>query len=240
MELHISIDKKYYKSDSIENGRIIGKFFVEMVKNVFNQSYRYWEKHCQMTKSGEMPLLYSERNLYSTFAVAIDKITPIHLSEWSLNPSDYNKLDIGRRVDLWCLTQNGESGKRLNYFIEIKKGHYNLNKNSKKEFQKSVEEDINSLAKQITSIKKLSLEWAGDDNVFLGVPVIHGFYLDGKKFFDANNVRENIYEQIDKRSNAQLLVATWILPDDMNIQWEEKKCSFISIAGIVISKKPSA
>ena len=43
--------------------------------------------------------------------------------------------------------------------------------------------------------------------------------------------------KIDKRSNIQLILSTWVLPENMEIQWGKNKCRFISIAGIVTSSK---
>lgn len=237
MKLNIALDKKYYKSDAIDNGRVVSKFFEALTRNVFNQSYRYWKRNLELTGNGEIPILHGERNLYSTFAVAIDKITPIHLSEWSFNSSDYKKIEKSRRVDFWCLNQDGKAGNPINYFIEIKKGWYSLNENSNEGFQKAIAEDIKSLAQQTTSIKKISPQWGNVDDVFLGISIIHGYYRDGKEYYEDTQVRENIYQQIDKRLNAQLLISTWTIPESTDIQWEKDKCRFISIAGIVISKK---
>jgi hypothetical protein len=238
--LNISIDKKYYKSDAIENGRVAGKFFEQFSRNVFEQSYRYWKKHKEITGYDDIPILHKERNLYSTLAVAIDKITPIHLSEWSFNSSEHTEIEKSRRVDYWCLNRDGKSGVSINYYIEVKKGWYSLNENSYENFQKHISDGIKELSTQITSIKRISPQWSDADNVFLGVSIIHGYYHEGKEFYNINNVRENTYSQLDKRLNAQLIIVSWEIPEEIGALWEKEKCRFISIAGIVISKKRQA
>ncbi len=237
MKLNISLDQKYYKSDTIANGRIVRKFFETLTKNVFYQSYKYWKKINEISANKELPILHGERNLYSTFAVAIDKITPIHLSEWVFNSSEHKKIDKSRRVDFWCLNRDGKTAKPINYFIEIKKGWFNLNENSYEDFQKIVADDMKSLVDQTRTLKTISPEWENIDDIFLGIFIIHGYYHDGKEYYDDSHVRENIYQQLDRRYNAQLLISTWRLPENMEVQWEQDKCRFISIAGIVISKK---
>ena len=234
MKLKITLDKKYYKSDSINNGRIIASFFEDLTKNVFYQSYKYYKEHLSITGYGQLPILETEKKLYSTVAAAIDKITPIHLSEWPFNPSDEN-TDSPRIVDLWCLHKEGSSGRAINYFIELKKSEYCLNKNTQKEFRKDVAKDIKSSIKQIDSIRKINPEWDGDDNAFIGMPIIHGYYRKSKEDYTYKDVVENIYEIIDKRLKAQLLTSTWHIPPSMDDHWEKDKCKFITIAGIVLT-----
>lgn len=237
MNLNIIVDKKYYKSDAIDNGRISSRFFETLTRNVFHQSYNYWKKYLEITGNSELPILHGERNLYSTFAAAIDKITPVHLSEWSFNQSDHKQIEKSRRVDMWCLSQEGKDGNPINYFMEIKKGWYNLNETTYESFQKKITKDLKELVEQTKTLKTISPQWEDVDDVFIGISIIHGYYRDGKEYYDESQVRENIYDQIDKRLNAQLLISTWILPENMEVQWEKDKCRFISIAGIVISKR---
>ncbi|MDO8270453.1 MAG: hypothetical protein Q7U82_00840 [Gammaproteobacteria bacterium] len=240
LKLKIEIDKKYFKSDSLLNGRLVGKFFRELSNNVFKQSSKYFEWAEKYEDGGEIPLLFGERNLYSVFAVAIDKITPVHLSEWSLNKTDFEGLENGRRVDFWCLHRNGADGKVINYFIEIKKGHYCLNENTMEEFAASVLKQAKSLTVQTKTLKRIAPSWNESENVYLGIFVIHGYYRGGKEHYTEKHVRENIYKALDKRSKPHLILSTWILPERMSKQWDKDQCRFISIAGIVIGEKPNS
>jgi hypothetical protein len=158
------------------------------------------------------------------------------LSECAFNSSDYEKANNNRRIDFWCLNRDAENGNRINYFIEIKKGWYCLNEKSNDCFQKAVAENVKNLENQTKSIKSLSPQWEGIDDVYLGLSVIHGYYREGKEYYDATNVSDYTHQILDKRSKAHLLTSTWILPEDMKIQWEKDKCRFVSISGIVISK----
>jgi hypothetical protein len=234
--LSISVDKKYFKSDSIVHGRKIGDFFEQLTTNVFHQSYQYWKASRDLIGKGDLPLLYKERNLYSIFASAIDKITPIHLSEWAFNTSDYT-ADNSRRVDFWCLTKDGDAGKRINYFIELKKTYYCISDGTNECLTSNAEQTISGLAVQIQDLKKLGLDWEGDGNVFLGLVVIHGYYSENKEVgFNEATIRENIYKTLDKKLKFQLILTTWNLPENMDIQWKNDKCKFVTIAGIAITK----
>lgn len=229
------VDDKYFKSDEIIHGRVVRKFLEKLIGKVFKKAHHYWRAYSDLTGVGEFPLLYDERNLYSIFAAAIDEITPIHLSEWS-----FNKAGTGinsRRVDFWCLSKNGAKGKAINYFIELKKNGYCLSKGTEKEFTSAAEKNVREITDQILKLKKIRPNWVGDDGVYLGIIVIHA-YCSAKKEpeYDEKQIRENIYQLLDKRSKAQLLFSTWTLPNDMNVQWHTDKCMFVSIVGIAITR----
>ncbi len=235
MELNIAVDSKYYSSDTISNGRIIRQFFEILTKNVFEQSYSYWKNYYEiMRDTDHPPLLRTERNLYSAFAAAIDKVTPMHLSEYLFDQYACENLTANqRRVDFWCLNRNGNFGKPLHYFIEIKKGFYCLNENTAPDFRQDIAKDIKALVNQLRDIKRIAPNW-GATNVFLGLYVIHGYYREGKEYYDQKQVKENIYQQIDGRSKFQLITSTWELGENINIGWKNgDQCRFISIAGIV-------
>jgi len=236
MNLNIEFDDRFCKPDLIDNGRLAKSFFEKLSRNIFNHSYKYWSEMSKLVETAELPILYRERIIYSTVAVAIDAITPIHLSEWSFNPSGEKELDTSRRVDFWCLNKEGKNGKPINYYIELKKGWYNLNKRSEKDFHVKVRKDVESLVEQTRKMKSLAPNWEEFDDVYMGVAIIHGFH-NKEEHYSSQNVRDNIVNMIDKRLNAQLLFSTWTLPKDMKIQWDEAECRFVSIIGIILSKK---
>lgn len=233
--LDIKLDDNYYKADSIIHGRKIRKFFEKLTSNVFQQSYRYWNENLKLTGESELPLCYNERNLYSIFASAINKITPVHLSEWGFNAADTR--DSSRRPDFWCLTKDGNAGKRINYFIEVKKTYYCVSEGTMDNFTSNATFTIKNLVTQINDLKNIRPNWIGDGDVFLGMVVIHGYYNQNKNVgFDETILRENIKEILDKRLKAQLILSTWTLPENMDVQWEKDICSFVTIAGIVITR----
>lgn len=235
-KMNIILDKKYYKSDSIKNGRIIARFFESLATNIFKQAHKYSIENQKITGRAELPLIFGERNIYSTIAVAINEITPIHISEWAFNPSEHSNIDKSRRVDFWCLNRDSEKGNPINYFIEVKKGWYCLNKASKEDFQTVISKDIIELIQQTKDLKSISPEWDDVDDVFLGISIIHGYYDTDKLYYNEHNVRENIYKELAVDSNLQLITSTWHIPNDLESQWDKSKCKFITIAGIVANK----
>ena len=230
MNLNINIDKKYYKPDSIEHGRVIMKFLTKLMRRVYVKAHRSWQVQLKLTGNPELPLLYNERNLYSIFASAIDEITPVHLSEWSFE----NK----RVVDFWCMHAYGEKGKVLNYFIELKKNYYCLSEGTQEEFATDSASVVSKIDKQVDDLKKISPDWGGDGNVFLGIIVTHGYHsTNNEPAYDETHVRDNIYNLLDNNNaTPQMLFSTWTLPRDMKIQWGGDKCKFISMSAIAMLK----
>ena len=243
MKLDIRANDKHYKSDNIANGRIIKKFFLNLSDNIFKQSLKYWEHHKNLmgedeAGGGEIPLLWGERNLYSTISVALNQITPLHLSEWQFNESEHQNEKAGtRRPDFWCAYKDGDTGQPLNYFIEIKKGAYCLNRVSEPEVTQKVLDDFEDIIEQSRKLKKISPNWAGFEDVFLGLFIIQGYFRDGEEHYDETHVLNSFRDNMDSRTHAQLIMNTWYVSEKMNIQWTRDKCRFISIVGVAISKK---
>lgn len=236
-KLTIKYDDRHFSSDSISHGRLIKAFFKKLTTNVFRQAVTYHENALDISGCSEIPLLYTERNLYSMFAVAIDKITPVHLSEWSLNNIDESAHGL-RRVDFWCLHRNGDSGVRLNYFIELKKSHYCVSSGTVAEFANTAIGTINDLHKQVVELKKIKPSFEGDGNVFMGIAVIHGYHSPQRDAsFDERDVLGNIQKLLDKRFGQEVIMATWLVPEGMETQWNSSLCKFVAIVGIVITKR---
>ena len=85
-------------------------------------------------------------------------------------------------------------------------------------------------------MKNISPNWEGYDDVYMGLCIINGFY-NKDEYYTSENVRDNIHQKLDKRLNAQLLFSTWTLPESMNARWGSYMSRFVSIAGIVLTKK---
>lgn len=243
MNLNIELDDSLYRSRAIHNGQKAKKFFCALSNNLFRHSYKYWRYSQNIIEEPELPVLHRERNIYSSFASAINSLTPIHLSEWSFNRSDEEGIKKSSRVDFWCLYKEKEKSESINYYIEVKKGWYNLNKRSKEEFHVQVRKDIEDLVEQTSYMKEISPNWDDYDDVYLGIAIISGFYNDNP-YYSEKNIRDNVIKKLDGRSGAQVLISTWQLPENMNIVlWENqktgsrRKVKFISIVGIILSKR---
>lgn len=235
--LDISVNNAHYNADTIEHGRLARTFFKSLAENVFELSHRFWQAYHEFAGLREMPLLYSERNLYSIFASAINSITPIHLSEWSFPAPDGADRDR-RVVDFWAMHRPTQRRKALNYFIELKKTWYCVSNGTDEDLAGNAKAVIDDAMNQIAVLKQIQPNWSGDGDVFMAVAVIHGYHSTRRSVaYNSDHLVDSLYGMLDKRLGAQLIVSTWTLPDDMEIQWESHRCTFVSIAGIVLTKK---
>lgn len=241
MALKIKADARSYKSDQIANGRIIKDFFLKLARNVFNQSYAHYKACEDIAEDNEMPLWFPERNMYSHFAVAINKITKIHLSELSFNKSDhfseeeYKEQSVNnRRVDYWCLAQNGEVGNKINYYIELKKGWFSSSDKSAGDFQKQIKDRYKSLISQLDELQKFKPNFYDYDDVYMGIFVVSNFHAVGKEFFQEKDILKKFKEMAAEHKD-QYLVSTWALPEDVRTHDEGYEYPSISLFGVVRS-----
>lgn len=236
--LDIVVDDRFFSSDVIHNGRKAKAFFKKMSENVFNCGDDYARYIKEIAGVEELQLLFSERNLYSTFAVAIDKITKLHLSEWAFtNEVDVKKIDKQRVVDFWCLNKEGKSGQPINYFLELKQGYYCLTSQSKEGITERLSTQVKEVSKQLKELKDIKPDWNEFDNVYIGVILIHNYYKKNDIEYSEKNLVEGINDSIDKRHGIQLVMSTWDVPESLDIQWEQDKVKSISIAGLILSKQ---
>jgi len=237
VQLNIVVNDDYYDADAIEHGRLARTFFKSLAKNVFIQSYRYWEKYHQFAGLREIPLLHSERNLYSIVGSAINAITPVHLSEWPLPMPE--QMERERRVvDFWCMDKPSTNGKALNYFVELKKAYYCVSTGTVENLTCDAANRIREAIEQVRLVKSLQPDWNGDGNVYMAVPVIHGYHSSSRSIaYNNKHLIECLNSLLDGRNYAQLITSTWTLPAEMEIQWNSDKCDFVMIAGIVLTQK---
>ncbi len=242
-KLEIKFDDTYYQSDSIEHGRLVKMFVKKLANKIFTKSFESYVAQKKLGVDTWLPLLYKERNLYSTIAAAIDEITPIHLSEWS----ETDREGKARRVDFWCLYKNGENGKTINLFIEVKKNFYCVSEGTNESLSstsakaivgdqtKEGEDKGEGIVDQLVKLKKLKLNWEGDGNAYLGMIITHGYRPSAKKAgYGAKEFSKEVNKLLDGRKGAQLLFSTWILPDGMHTQWSDK-FDFVTISTVVLT-----
>ncbi len=231
---------KNYHSDSIEHGRIAKEFFLELAENIFKQSFKYWENYGKNEDC--FPILYSEECSKSTFAVALDKITPVHMSEVSFYKEDLKKTrsknQQSRAVDFWCETEN-----KVNYFIELKHGHYCISEGTEDKPHCKSEKKKKELIEQIDDVKKIKPEW-GDKEIYLGVMIYPGYYNKKKESIENSEKKlcDHLNEKLDKKKGVEIISSTWFLPEKVKktmIEDEDLKNTYdwISIVGFVLTKK---
>ncbi|MBM4270871.1 MAG: hypothetical protein FJ139_01735 [Deltaproteobacteria bacterium] len=159
----MNVEFKVINFQDGEKARITKEFSQKLAENIFKQAKR----HFDAAEGDDHPLLYSERGMYSTIAVAVDKITPLHLSEYPLKKAKDKRLKIntGMRVDLWC------NYREVDYFIEVKRSVLNLSEKAK--LRKETKEAIKSLISKIKNLKPKSkkLEWT-EKAVRLGLFIV--------------------------------------------------------------------
>ncbi len=235
----ITYNDIHFASDKIEHGRSIKQFFKQLVKNLVKQSEEYWNEYSKVAGAETcIPLCLNETLQYSQFGTAISKITPIHLSEHPFERSDYHENH--RKLDFWCLIQNGENGKKINYFIELKKIEYCISSTTMFDFTAVAKSTINILEDQITDIKKRKPDWEGDGGVYLGIAIVIGYQpknSTSQDYYEPNVILDNIHDLLDKRKKAELLFASLELPKKMQTLNDVYDCQHVSIAGIAISKE---
>ncbi len=247
MALNTTIDDKYYKSDSLEKGRIARDFFEQLTNTIFKKSYRHFEAYKEITDDNWLPIAYGEKKAYSTVAAAIDKITPIHQSEYPFSGwhGEHDETDNKKRIDFCCLhkRKKDQRNKSINYFIELKHAFYHLidsQKSSENGFRASGKKSINSMIEQLNNLKKSNPDIHGFNNIYMGLAIIRGIYNDKgnqEEHRTKEDVLKTVHDMIDEGSRSQLLMNTWMLPKEMDGLPDQgnSPVKFIAIVGIIKS-----
>ena len=224
-----------FNSDSIADGRIVKNFLKKLTSEVYSISYKYYSAYQDMAIGGfEYPLLHKERNLYSIYATAINKLSAVHLSEWGFNKNENEDLNKNRRVDFFTKYRRGITGKPTNFFIELKCGWYCLNRSASGNIQKRVQSKLSSLVSQLRTLRATNQKWDNHHDVNIGLMQIHGYYTKGKESFTCLDLASCIHDICDKRTVKNYLVSTVRFPDKMEFQWDKNRCRFISIFSTVV------
>ena len=240
-KLNIKIHSDSYHSDNIMSGRVSKDFFLELCKNIFNQSFEYWEKYGK--NADLLPIIHSEQKSKSTFAAALNKITPIHTSEETFYKKDLKKTNSkeqqSRYIDFWCET----TGNKVNYFIELKQGSYCISKGAEDKRHCTNKNKINKLLDQIDDIKKIEPEWENKE-VYLGIMIFLGKYNKNKEpILDSDKkLYSYLSDSLDKRKGIEIISSTWYLPNEIKETMKRNDdykiiYDWISIVGFVLTKK---
>lgn len=141
-----------YRSDSVtrEGGRKFKRFYENLARHIFDINLEICEQ-----VGDYLPITYNERRNAAAVAMALSRLTPYAISEYSL---DCRGVEFGegeyqsrRAIDFWCSTED----RRLEIWIESKHLWLNVGKKARRAFDKSCKSRISSALKQLQDIKQL-------------------------------------------------------------------------------------
>lgn len=236
----VNINDKYFKSNSIDSGKIAKKFFQDFCNAYIAQNQKFFEQIQKFENHLAMPCLCCEGKNLSSVICAIDKITNIHLTEYTFPIKD----KPNRRIDIWCRQEGSQYP--YDFFIEMKNHAYNTTKSIK---FKDIAKNLKILENQVVSIKKdISPTWDGE-NIYIGLMIIRGYHqLNSKKEIQTTKkLEEQIFKELEHRHKHQILFASWQIPDEVKAYISKFKYpeyeggykntyDWISITGIVLTK----
>ena len=124
----------------------------------------------------------------------------------------WGKLDANRRVDFWTKFKRKENSRTTNFFIELKTGGYCLNKRASGNITKPESDKLDSLIKQLRTLRVTNPNWDGNNDVNIGMIQIYGYYKTGKEMYTYEDLNSCVRKTIDKRTVKNYLVSTILLP----------------------------
>ena len=142
-----------YRGDQEES---LGSFLQQFVQNIAARSSQYSRLSLQDPGYLDYGLLTNERGSYSLMAAAMDRITPMHQSEMSVNrrvdrrnPANRDRRrERAGRVDLWSCSGGFE------YFLEFKRANLSPKQIHGCMVPKKISESWKKLVNQITEVKR--------------------------------------------------------------------------------------
>ena len=247
----ININDKYFKSDSIEFGRIAKEFFKEFCDNYITQNQKFFSRIEKYENHLAMPCMACEDCNLSAVICAIDKITNIHLTEFTFNMKNQNddKKQANRRIDLWCRKET--SSNPYDFFLELKNHNNCIDTPG---ISGETVKRLRKLEEQVVSIKtKIRPDWGGK-NIYIGLMIIHGWHnikheiADGVDEKSLHDLERDIISYLNGKHKAQVIFASWKVPQKVKdyINKYRKEVTqygynvnydWISITGFVVTKE---
>lgn len=198
---------KYYKSDvsytkgeSIKGGRKTKEFFDKFCKEIFKKNLIMYKN------SGYFPLIYNERNTYSSIGATLDSMGYTHMSEYGIEIGRRKPKGIDKKfrsVDFWCTDNLNE------FWIEVKSIDINIKSDGGCTITSSNNKLIYEVVDQIKQIEKLE----GNEGNKIALVAISVWYTEGQepKEEDFDVAPKKIADKlekhfIDKKSNMGLLL----------------------------------
>lgn len=183
-----------------EKGWIID-FINQLFQNIFEISLVMLENE----NVREFPIAYSERQIYSTIANAIGRLTPYHGSERYFAK---NKNNNKRQVDFWCRCIDGQ-GKIRDIWLECKNLWFNIGKRTEMKITQSCKSKIKECIEQTRTIKDKDEGKIRKDRFKIAFFSTYIYYKAGNKRDNLDNIFKNVYEEIIK-------VKVFTIPNEEN------------------------
>ncbi|MGH9440019.1 MAG: hypothetical protein ACRD22_19620 [Terriglobia bacterium] len=221
--------------DNVPDGasvRVARYFLIRLLSQVCDQAKRYYEED-----STDYFLRFPERMMYSQFAAAIQKLTPLHASEHSISRNSKGESSSGR-ADFWAYYRQHD------ILLELKRQSMKLRGGVE---TKRIADSLALLVTQTKSLKRDAKGWGGK-SALIGLEVIlpyskrRGKARAEKAFGEADPVKlsEDFRRQVLEHDAKPNFVATWVPPPSMH-QFETESSGeyelnpFIGFVGFVVT-----
>jgi hypothetical protein len=187
------------KTKPDDKHRIIDDFLFKLSKNLINHSVNYFDKYGE--KEWDNCFYYSERGTYSVFSAALDKLTNIHLSEYSIHKKEDKRLseenNKERAIDFWC------NYRKKDFYIELKKNWIGLKTKEVGELNKitNVRRELKGQVKSVRSRIKAIHRNEDTNYKILGIHILTPYinnYDSEKTKFSKEDVIESLVEKYDQ------------------------------------------
>jgi len=239
-----NVNYDYNNLKESEFNNIVKKFFKKFCKNYIEHNLEFFKQMKTYKNHLVMPCLECENCNLSSIVCAIDKITKIHLPEYTFQLKDSRER---RRIDLWCrLPRQGINKKTYDFFIELK-----THSHCSKELAHVTEERLRTLIAQIDSIKKdINPQWNGK-NIYLGLMIIPGYHTESAKTApDVEDLKEGVLNIFKANNKYQVMFASWNFSEKIKDHIKNYKATqpgvgnnrlydWILITGIVLTENES-
>ena len=228
---------KYYKSDNILHGRKVKSFLTRICRNVYKEHNLYLNEHFKNYNWYDSPLFHKETSCSYLFVNAVKNHTRMLLPEASVQRKVTKDDTSNGLCDLWC------EYKDISYFIEFKRGHYNVGHCSKDELQQSISNDFNTMIRQLVSIKgnSQSCNEYGKNHAFIGIMPFYCYcHKEQDMMYNHNDLLNAIDSKIDKRHNAEAILYVDEIPKKVQQTMKDDKdydyvAKFVATVCVVIT-----
>lgn len=185
--------------------------------------------------SGYFPLIYNERNTYSSIGATLDSMGYTHMSEYGIEIGGRKPRGIDknfRSVDFWCTDNSNE------FWIEVKSIDINIKSDGECTITSSNSGLIYEVVKQIKQIKKLE----GNEGNKIALVAISVWYREGQEPNEGDfemtpkKIADELVEYLDGRSNMGLLLGILDCKNYNNFYPFDsgEKVPYVIIAGVVL------